>query len=137
MAHADTHPDDSVVRPISSQGWRELWLKEDWWAIWLGLGIVMIGLALFANGQGWRYVAVIPPKWTSVSELGAHFTATWPRYLIQFALWAAAFSASLAAMGVRVSDFVPAFVFLYLLSILTFIIGQWDVANFYGFEAPL
>src|SRR6201999_3181459 len=24
-----------------------------------------------------------------------------------------------------------------LLSILTFIIGQWDVANFYGFEAPL
>ncbi len=24
----------------SSSGWNELWLKEDWWAIWLGLGIV-------------------------------------------------------------------------------------------------
>ena len=26
-----------------TSGWRELWLKEDWWAIWLGLGIVVIG----------------------------------------------------------------------------------------------
>ena len=30
---------------ISAPRWRELWLKEDWWAIWLGLGIVIIGYA--------------------------------------------------------------------------------------------
>jgi hypothetical protein len=30
-----------VVRPSGSVGWREMWLKEDWWAIWLGLGQVV------------------------------------------------------------------------------------------------
>jgi hypothetical protein len=24
--------------------WSELWLKEDWWSIWLGFGIVLIAL---------------------------------------------------------------------------------------------
>ncbi len=30
--------------------WHELWRKEDWWAIWLGLGIVVVAYALFVNG---------------------------------------------------------------------------------------
>ena len=54
--------------PRSSNGWRELWLKEDWWAVWLGLAIVIIGLALFAHGGSWRWVAVVPPRWTSFSR---------------------------------------------------------------------
>ncbi|HXQ66879.1 MAG: hypothetical protein ACHQRJ_20460 [Alphaproteobacteria bacterium] len=32
-----------------TQGWHELWRKEDWWAIWLGLGIVVVAYLLFAN----------------------------------------------------------------------------------------
>ena len=32
-------------------GWHELWLKEDWWAGWLGLGLVVIAFALFAGGS--------------------------------------------------------------------------------------
>jgi hypothetical protein len=31
--------------------WREVWLKEDWWAIWLGLGIVLVAYLFFANGS--------------------------------------------------------------------------------------
>ena len=32
-------------------GWRELWTREDWWAIWLGLGIVLASFILFAIGR--------------------------------------------------------------------------------------
>lgn len=119
-------------------GWfGELWRKEDWWAVWLGLAIVVIGAILFANGASWRWIAVTPPKWSNLSQLGTHFAQTWPRYLVQLGLWTAAFSVALTAMGGKARDFVRAFAVLYLLSLLVFIAGQWDLANYYGFEAPL
>jgi uncharacterized integral membrane protein (TIGR00698 family) len=118
-------------------GWNELWLKEDWWAIWLGLGIVVVGLVLFANGGSWRWVAVVPPKWTSPAQLGAHFADNWLRYVVQFLLWAAAFSVAITALGQKTREFLPAFAFVFLLSVVVFVIGQWDRANYYGFEAPL
>jgi uncharacterized membrane protein YadS len=121
----------------STSGWNQLWLKEDWWAIWLGLAIVVVGLILFANGSSWRWVAVVPVKWTSFSQLTQHFAEEWLRYAVQFALWAAAFAFSLNVMGHKARQFLPAFALLYAMSIAVFVIGQWDRANFYGFEAPL
>ena len=32
-------------------GWKELYLKEDWWAIYLGLGIVVAAIAFFYAGN--------------------------------------------------------------------------------------
>ena len=121
----------------SSTGWRELWLKEDWWAVWLGLGIVVIGLALFAHGGSWRWVAVVPPRWTSFAQLGGHFADNWLRYLVQFILWAAAFSVALGALGHKPREFLSAFVFVYVLSMAVFIFGQWDSAVYYNLEPPL
>jgi hypothetical protein len=37
MSRADTDLGDVMYRQEHSS-WRELWLKEDWWAIWLGVG---------------------------------------------------------------------------------------------------
>lgn len=117
--------------------WTELWRKEDWWAIWLGLGIVAVGLVLFTYGTGLRWLAVLPPRWTSTSQLLSHFGENWLRYVTQFAFWAATFTAALGTMGFKPRQFLPAFAFLYALAILVFVVGQWEVANFYGFEAPL
>ena len=117
--------------------WTELWKKEDWWAIWLGLGIVAAGLVLFASGASLRWLAVLPPRWNSVGQLSQHFAENWLRYGALFLFWAAAFGTALNTMGFRLREFFPAFAFLYVLSLVVFIIGQWEVANFYGFEAPL
>lgn len=32
-------------------GLKSLYLKEDWWAVWIGLGIVIVALILWATGQ--------------------------------------------------------------------------------------
>ena len=64
---------------LQGSGWRELWLKEDWWAIWLGLGIVLLGYVLFANGASLRWLAVTPAKWSTPDQLAAHFDANWLR----------------------------------------------------------
>jgi uncharacterized membrane protein YadS len=118
-------------------GWSDLWLKEDWWAIWLGLGIIVAGLVLFAEGASWRWVAVTPPKWSSLGQLAGHFADNWPRYFVQFLLWAAAISVALAALGRKIGDFLPAFALLYVFSIIVFAIGQWERAVYYNLEPPL
>jgi uncharacterized integral membrane protein (TIGR00698 family) len=123
--------------PSSTMGWRELWLKEDWWAIWLGLGIVLVGYILFANGASLKWIAVTPEKWSSLDQLGAHFAANASRYLAQFVAWAAVFTIALTALGHRARDFIPSFVFLYLFSVLIFALGQWTQANYYNLEPPL
>jgi uncharacterized integral membrane protein (TIGR00698 family) len=122
---------------LLTSGWCELRLKEDWWAIWLGLGIVIVGYVLFANGASLKWIAVTPEKWSSLDQLGAHFAANWPRYLAQFVAWLALFAAALTALGYAARDFVPSFVFLYAFSVAIFVIGQWTEANYYNLEPPL
>jgi len=123
--------------PGSGLGWRELWLKEDWWAIWLGLGIVVAGYVLFVNGASLKFLAVTPPKWSSLDQLGAHFADNWPRYLAQFLVWLALFTVALSALGHKARDFVPAFALLYAVSVAIFVVGQWAEANYYNLEPPL
>jgi len=122
-------------RPISS--WRELWRKEDYWAIWLGLGIVLVAYALFASGSSIKWLAVTPAKWSTFSQLGAHFADNIQRYLAQFIVWLAIFSVALTALGHKARDFIPAFTFLYLVSVAIFALGQWDQASRYNLEPPL
>lgn len=127
----------ALQAPSTIVGWRELWLKEDWWAIWLGLGIVIAGFVLFANGTSLKWIAVTPEKWSDFSQLGAHFATNGLRYLAQFVAFLALFTLAITALGYRPSDFAPAFVFLYVLSVAIFAVGQWTQANYYNLEPPL
>ena len=134
MANVDVHPNPAVSPPLR---WRELWLKEDWWAIWLGLGIVVAAYAFFAGGGSIRWIAVTPAKWSTWSQLGAHFAANYDRYIVQFLAWLAAFSLALTALGHKARDFIPSFLILYALSVVIFTLGQWDKAATYNLEPPL
>src|SRR5580700_8140700 len=96
MAQIEVHPDRVIAPPLR---WRELWLKEDWWAIWLGLGIVLVAYGLFANGSSIHWLAVTPPKWTTWPQLGAHFAANYDRYVAQFVVWLGVFTIALTALG--------------------------------------
>ena len=117
--------------------WRELWLKEDWWAIWLGLGIVLIGYLFFANGSSIKWLAVTPAKWSTLAQLGAHFSMNYARYIVQFIVWLAVFTVALSALGHKAREFIPSFIFLYVISVVIFALGQWDKASSYNLEPPL
>src|SRR5260370_14597101 len=132
-----TGTDVSAPARPAGAGWRELGRKEDWWAIWLGLGLDLAGYILFVNGTSLKWIAVTPVKWANGSQLLAHFQDNAVRYVAQFLLWLITFAIALTALGHRARDFVPAFVFLYLVSVAIFVIGQWDQANTYNLEPPL
>ena len=122
---------------FQSMGWSEIWLKEDWWAIWLGLGIVVVAYLFFANGASIKWIAVTPGKWSNLNELAADFTSHITQYLAQFIMWLIVLSVSMRIMGHRLGEFIPAFVFIYVVSILIFMIGAWDHAHHYNLEPPL
>ena len=127
---ADTAPSPSpgqTVRPGN----------EDWWAVGIGLGIVIAALVLSHLGLSLRWLAVLPPRWKSLGEVTADLATNYPRYLAQFVFWAAVFGGALSALGYRLRDFLVAFVPLYLAAYVIFVLGQWDKAVAYNLEPPL
>jgi uncharacterized membrane protein YadS len=125
----------SVQTPAS--GWRELISREDWWAIWIGLGLVIAAVIAFSQGGSLKWIAVAPQKWSALADLGAQFAATWPRYLALFALFAVLFGIGIAALGLRIAHFLPAFAIVFVVSAAIYTLGQWDQASRYNLEAPL
>ena len=120
--------------PSLTAGWRELWLKEDWWAVWLGLGIVVIGYILFANGapqmdrrDAGEMVEPRPTRSPLCRELATLFRAVCPSWLVLF-------SVALTALGMGHANFIPSFVFLYAFSVLIFVLGQSTQANYYNWS---
>jgi uncharacterized membrane protein YadS len=111
--------------------------NEDWWAVGIGLGLVLAALVLARLGLSLRWLAVLPPRWTGFGQVTADLAANWPRYVAQFVFWAVVFGATLRALGYRVVDFLSAFVPLYLAAYAIFVIGQWDKAVSYNLEPPL
>jgi uncharacterized integral membrane protein (TIGR00698 family) len=127
---------DATPTP-TPMGWKELYMKEDWWAIWLGLGIVAAAYLFFVGGASIKWIAISPGKWSNFGELSAHFTAHFQQYVAQFLLWTVIFCISLKALGFKLGEFFPSFVFIYIFSILIFMIGAWDQAHHYNLEPPL
>jgi uncharacterized membrane protein YadS len=130
-------PTQANGRYTAPAGLSELWRKEDWWAIWIGVAIVLVSIALFEGGASLRWLAVAPPKWSNISQVTADLAANWLRYVAQFAFWLAMFSIALRPLGVTVRRFAPSFAMVYFVTYLIFVAGQWAGAAAYNLEPPL
>ncbi len=111
--------------------------NEDWWAIWIGLGLVIVAYLFFAGGSTVKWIAVAPTKWTSLDQLAGHFADNAGRYLAQFVLWLTLFTGATTALGFKPKEFIPSFVLVYVLSVAIFALGAWDQASTYNLEPPL
>ena len=117
--------------------WRELWAKEDWWAVWIGLGLVVAALVLFGGGASLKWIAVAPQKWSTLDQIAGQFGANTLRYLALFALWLVLLGIGVRALGFRLGEFAPSFAILFVVSTLIFALGAWDQASRYNLEPPL
>ncbi|MCL5023766.1 MAG: YeiH family protein [Nitrospirae bacterium] len=131
--------DEAPSKP-QAMGWKEFYLKEDWWAIYLGIGIVLVSLIAFLNGSTIIKSLAINPgglKWSSLDQLLGHFSQNAHLYALQLFSWLVIFGVSTRIMGIKTSQFIPSFIILYLLSIIMFSIGGWVDAAKYNLEPPL
>jgi len=117
--------------------WRELLVKEDWWAIWIGIGLVAVAAILASHGGSLKWLAVAPTKWSHPSEAIAQFAAHAPQYLALYALWLIVFGIGASALGYGVGGFAATFTLVYGVSIVLYFLGQWDQSAHYNLEPPL
>jgi uncharacterized integral membrane protein (TIGR00698 family) len=131
---AEQSPSRLSVRPSP---WSELFRKEDWWAIWIGLGLVAVAVGLFANGGSIKWIAVAPQKWTHLANAAAQLQTHGAQYAALFVLWAVSLGIGAAALGIQLSRFLPAFLALYVTAGAIYFLGLWDQAAHYNLEPPL
>lgn len=103
---------------------KELWMKEDYWAVWLGIGIVLMALGAYLSGgtiKGW---AVTPGKWSTMSQLGADLAKNGLGYLLIFLLFGIVFTISVGIMGRKVKEYIPGYTILFVGSLIIFYLAS-------------
>ncbi len=118
-------------------GVRKLWTTEDYWAVWLGLGIVALALATYAGGGSIRGWAVKPGSWSSFAQLGADLGAHLGGIVAIFLVFGVVFTVSIALMGRRISEFIPGYILLFLGSTAVFYLSGWRLMQKADLGPPL
>ena len=131
-----TNKSEAAGTPQPS-GWQEFWLKEDWWAVWLGLGIVLLAYIFYLAGSSISWIAVAPAKWSTLSQLATQLSKTGIRYLALLGALLGLFTIVISFIGQKPRAFIPSFIFVFILSAIIYIAGNWDQASRYNLEPPL
>ena len=113
--------------------WSELYKKEDWLACWLGF--IVIALACVAVLTGWfDFSAAKFSTWytwedggTFAESMGAQLNgAFWGKLLRTFLVLGILFTLGVKLMGQSVKEYIPAFIGLFVISIIV----RWISAEF-------
>lgn len=118
-------------------GVQKFWSKEDWWAVWVGLGIIILAYVFYLAGSGISWIAVAPAKWSTFSELAAQFSTNAIRYLALLGAFLVLFTIVTSFIGQKPKAFISSFIFVFILSTIIYALGSWDQASRYNLEPPL
>src|ERR1700761_3054951 len=90
---------------VKTSGWQEFWSKEDWWAVWLGLGIVGLAYIFYFSGSSISWIAVAPGKWSTLSQLGTQLSKNGIRYVALLAAFLVLFTIVATFIGQKAKSF--------------------------------
>jgi len=122
---------------VPGSAWTELLRQEDWWSIWIGLGLVGAAAFLYSHGASLKWLAVAPQKWSRPADVVTQLHANGIRYAALLVLWAVLFGMGVSALGIRLSKYLLGFVPLFVVTALLYFMGLWDQASHYNLEPPL
>lgn len=111
--------------------WSDLWKKEDWLAVWIGF-IIIAAAAVGVLTGAFDFSAAKFATWGNGVSLFEQFnTALIGRLILTAAVLGVLFSVGVALKGEAVKQYIPAFLGLFVLSILVRIISAEYTMNRY------
>jgi hypothetical protein len=116
---------------------RSRFRTEDFWAILLGLGLVIAAAILLFAGSSLKWLAVMPAKWTDAGVAVSQLFTALPRYLALFALLAVVLGLGARAIGLSVQRFLGSFAVIFAVTMVIILLGAWSEAGRYTLEPPL
>lgn len=117
--------------------WSNLWLKEDYWAVWIGIATILVAILFFNMGSSIKPIAAKFKSFESFADVPGQLGALAPNLLMLYVVLAVVFSIAVAIMGRKVSDFLKGFTILYIMAIIVQILGSWETFKTLNLEAPV
>ncbi len=110
---------------------------EDYWAIWLGLGVIALAMLIFWSGNTIKPFAVTPSTWSNLNEVGKDLAKHAGAYIVIFLGFGAVFALSMWAMGRSIKEFLIGYSIIFLGSLFIFYLAAWKVMKTWHIGAPL
>lgn len=121
-----------------SGGWSDLWKKEDYWAVWLGLGVVFLAILLWAGGSKLMpYLSISFPAWSDFSKVTGYFGSHIGGIVLLYLGFLVTFSIAVKILGHDLKQFIPGFTVIFIMGIIVSILGASNVAKKWSLEPPL
>lgn len=103
-----------VKKPTSpSGGWSDLLKKEDYWAVWIGLGITFIAMLFWASGSSFiKSIAIAIPTWSDFGVASKYLNANFGNIIFMFLGFMLLFLIAIKILGYDVKKFIIGFIVL-------------------------
>ena len=130
---------NTLKKTGSSGGISDLWKKEDYWAVWIGFGLVLAALIFWYAGSGFlKSIAVsFPGNWKDFSKITDHLSANAVNLLLLWFVFTVIFAIAVKILGHDLGEFILGFTILFAASIVIYILGTSRFSNHYNLESPL
>jgi uncharacterized membrane protein YadS len=115
----------------------KIFRTEDYWAIWLGLLVILACLAAFWSGSSLARLAVAPGAWSTFDELGTDLAKKAPAFGAVFLFFFLTFTISMKIMGHEVRAFMVGFTALFLGALAVSYLAGWEAMERLDLGAPL
>lgn len=121
----------------NGSGLKSLILKEDWWAVWIGLGVTLVAMILWYAGSTLGIINVSFKGYENIADMPAMVLPLLPKLLILYVAMGGVFTIAMKIMGQPIGKFIAGFTVLYLMGIFVQILGAWSVMKTLNLEAPV
>jgi len=120
----------------SSKG-SNLFKTEDYWAIWLGMIVILLSVGFFWAGSTLKPWAVTPGTWSDPGQLTADFGEHLLGFVAIYLGFGLVFAISMRVMGRNLGEFLLGYTILFLGSLGIFYLAGWSVVRRMDLGAPL